>query len=217
MGINIMNDKEYWKEYYTKNSKPTNASTFAEFILPKLIENKNIIELGCGNGRDSIYFAQNNLNVIAIDQVCEEIDYLNENHKEDNVTFLCDDFTNLIQTNHSLIKNTDFDYVYSRFTFHSINEAKEDRTLDWIKTNLKNDGYFLLEARSIKDPMFNQGKRLSETENFTTHYRRYMDLNKFINKLELRNFEIIYKIEDKDLAVFKEDNPYVIRIIAKKL
>ena len=31
------------------------------------------------------------------------------------------------------------------------------------------------------------------------------------------NFEIDYKIEDNNLAVYKDDNPYVIRIIAKKL
>ena len=65
--------------------------------------------------------------------------------------------------------------------------------------------------------MFKQGKSLSDTENYTTHYRRYMDLDKIIEKLESRNFEIIYNIEDNNLAVYKDDNPYVIRIIAKKL
>ncbi len=213
----FMDDKEYWTEYYAKNSKPTDASSFAEFILPKLTENKNLIELGCGNGRDSIYFAQNSINVIAIDQVQTEVDYLNEHHKEENILFVCDDFTNLANTESEDIKNTNFDYVYSRFTFHSINERKEDRTLDWIESNLCKGGCFLLEARSMNDPMFKQGRALSETENFTNHYRRYMDLAKIISKLESRNFEIVYKIEDNNLAVYKDDNPYVIRIVAKKL
>lgn len=212
-----MDDKKYWTEYYAKNSKPTNASTFAEFILPKLDKNKNLIELGCGNGRDSIYFVQNNLNVVAVDQVQCEIDYLNENHKEENIIFVADDFTNLDNTKHEIINETDFDYIYSRFTFHSINEKKENRTLDWIEKNLSEGGYFLLEARSINDPMFKQGNALSENENFTNHYRRYMDLDVITDKLESRNFEIIYKIEDNNLAVYKDDNPYVIRIIAKKL
>lgn len=211
-----MDDKKYWTDYYAKNSKPTNASTFAEFILPKLDENKNLIELGCGNGRDSIYFVQNNINVVAIDQVQEEIDYLNENHKEEDIIFVCDDFTNLENTNNEIVCETDFDYIYSRFTFHSINELKENRTLDWIEKKLSDGGYFFLEARSINDPMFKKGNVLSENENFTNHYRRYMDLEDIVDKLESRHFEIIYKIEDNNLAVYKEDNPYVIRIIAKK-
>lgn len=212
-----MDDKKYWTEYYAKNSKPTTPSTFAQFILPKLKKGKKLIELGCGNGRDSIYFAKNSINVIAIDQVQDEIDYLNNNHKEENIHFICDDFTNLVNSGSDLITDSDVDYIYSRFTFHAINEIKEDSTLDWIEKKLNKKGYFFLEARSVKDPMYNQGKALSETENFTDHYRRFMDLDNIISKLESRNFEILFKIEDKDLAVYKDDNPYLIRIIAKKL
>lgn len=212
-----MDDKKYWTEYYSTHSKPTGASTFAEFILPKLDENKRLIELGCGNGRDSIFFSNNNIKVVAVDQIDDEIDFLNENYRNENIDFVCDDFTNLAESANDLVINNDFDYVYSRFTFHSIEEVKEDRTLDWIADKLNKDACFLLEARSLKDPMFKQGEALSETENFTTHYRRYMDLDKITEKLESRGFEILFKIEDNDLAVYKDDNPYVIRIIAKKL
>ncbi|WP_458454919.1 class I SAM-dependent methyltransferase [Methanobrevibacter sp.] len=208
-----MDDKKYWSEYYSTHKKPTDASTFAEFVVDKLDADKTLIELGCGNGRDSVFFSQNGIDVLAVDQVDDEIDFLNENYGNDNLTFACDDFTNLDETSNVKIKDNTFDYVYSRFTFHSINEEKEDRTLDWIAGHL--DGLFFLEARSLNDPMFRKGKLLSETENFTTHYRRYMDMGKFISKLESRGFEVLYKIEDKDLAPYKDDNPYVIRIIAR--
>ena len=211
----IMDDKKYWDKYYATNSKPAEASTFAEFIKDKLEKGKTLIELGCGNGRDSLFFSKKEVNVIAVDQVASEIDFLNENYSADNLHFVCDDFTNLAESTNELVKTTEFDYIYSRFTFHSINEAKEDRTLLWISQNL-NDGLFLLEARSLNDPMFKKGDKLSDSENFTTHYRRYMDMDKFIAKLENLGFEILFKIEDKDLAPYKDDNPYVIRIIAKK-
>lgn len=210
-----MDDKEYWDEYYATHSKPNDASTFAEFVLDRLDEGKTLIELGCGNGRDSLFFSKNGLNVVAVDQVDSEIKFLNENYASENITFVAGDFTNLATSEEDLIKNTQFDYIYSRFTFHSINEAKEDRTLDWISNHL-DGGLFLLEARSLNDPMFKKGDALSDTENFTTHYRRYMDLDKFTDKLEDLGFEILFEIEDKDLAPYKDDNPYVIRIIAKK-
>lgn len=210
-----MDDKEYWDEYYATHSKPNDASTFAEFVLDRLDEGKTLIELGCGNGRDSLFFSKNGLNVVAVDQVDSEIKFLNENYASENITFVAGDFTNLATSEEDLIKNTQFDYIYSRFTFHSINEAKEDRTLDWISNHL-DGGLFLLEARSLNDPMFKKGDALSDTENFTTHYRRYMDLDKFTDKLENLGFEILFEIEDKDLAPYKDDNPYVIRIIAKK-
>ena len=212
-----MDDKEYWSKYYEKNSNPVHPSSFAEFVMPYLEENKLLVELGCGNGRDSIYFSEK-INVIGIDQVNNEVDYLNEKFKNENIEFLADDFTNLKNATgyNKEALNKNIDYIYSRFTFHSINENKENNALDWIESTLPKDGMFFLESRSIKDPMFKKGKNLSETENFTTHYRRYMDLDKILSKLESRNFEILFKIEDKDLAVHKDDNPYVIRIIAKK-
>ena len=209
-----MNDKNYWSEYYLKNNKPTDPSDFAKFILSKVDKNKTLIELGCGNGRDSVFFSKYDFNVIGVDQVENEVNFLNENYAKDNLTFVCDDFSNLKNSDNELIKTSDFDYVYSRFTFHSINEKKEDRTLDWIRDNLRG-GLFFLEARSINDPMFKLGKNLSHNENFTNHYRRYMNLDVFCDKLESRNFEILYKIEDKDLAPHKDENPYVVRIIAK--
>ena len=213
----MANDKSYWEEYYRKNSKPTQPSSFAKFVSQHIEENRTLVELGCGNGRDSLYFADK-LNVIAIDQVESEMEYLNKEHKTETITFLADDFTNLKNVTGENKKELDkkIDYIYSRFTFHSINENKENSTLDWIESALDKDGMFFLEARSIKDPMFMKGTNLSETENFTDHYRRYMNYDKIIEKIENRNFEIIFKIEDKDLAVYKDDNPYVIRIIAKK-
>ena len=74
-----MDDKKYWTDYYSKNLNPTMQSSFAEFILPKLTENKQLLELGCGNARDSLYFSKNGIKVIAVDQVREEIEYLYEN------------------------------------------------------------------------------------------------------------------------------------------
>ena len=61
-------DKSYWESYYTKIQKPFDSSTFAKFVLNKMTPNQTIIDLGCGNGRDSIYFAENKIRTLGIDQ-----------------------------------------------------------------------------------------------------------------------------------------------------
>lgn len=63
--------------------------------------------------------------------------------------------------------------------------------------------------------MYQEGERLTKKENFTDHYRWYMDLKLITEKLEKRNFSILYKIESNGLVIFKEENPAVIRLIAK--
>ena len=170
---------------------------------------KKLIELGCGNGRDSVYFAQQKINVTAIDQIEEEMDYLNKKHSLYNLNFKADDFTNLDD-------DKKYDYIYSRFTLHSVNEKAEKRVFDWITKQLNDEGLFFLEVRSINDPMFEKGEKISESENVTTHYRRYLDFNETIEKLENRGLKIIYKLESQGLAKYKDDDPTLIRIVAQK-
>lgn len=204
-----MNDKSYWKEYYRKNPNPVDPSTFAKFIIGFMEPEKKLIELGCGNGRDSVYFAQQKINVTAIDQIEEEMDYLNKKHSLYNLNFKADDFTNL---------DTDkkYDYIYSRFTLHSVNEEAEKRVFNWITKQLNDEGLFFLEVRSINDPMFQKGEKISESENVTTHYRRYLNFDETIEKLENRGLKIIYKLESQGLAKYKDDDPTLIRIVAQK-
>lgn len=205
----MMDDKNYWENYYNDNPDPVDASTFAQFVIGFLNKKNTLIELGCGNGRDSIFFAENGINVIAVDQVESELDYLNDKYGNDDLIFKNGDFTNLAKVN-------TYDYVYSRFTLHSITEEAEGNVFDWVKSQLNEKGLFLFEVRSINDPMLSCGEKLSDTENVTTHYRRYLDLDETISKLEERGFDILYKLESDNLSVYGDDNPVLIRIVAKK-
>ena len=68
---------------------------------------------------------------------------------------------------------------------------------------------FAMECRSDKD------KKLYK--NFQQkHYRRYINLNSIVDKLKLSGYNIEYREESKGLAKYKKEDPYIIRIIARK-
>ena len=50
-------DTEYWNKYYEKNSAPVEPSLFAKYVAEELQPGKTLLELGCGNGRDSLFFS----------------------------------------------------------------------------------------------------------------------------------------------------------------
>ena len=59
----------YWDNYY-ENIKISSESSFAKFTLKYLVrkrKGKTIIDIGCGDGRDSLYFYKQNLDVVGID------------------------------------------------------------------------------------------------------------------------------------------------------
>ncbi|MDX1446886.1 class I SAM-dependent methyltransferase, partial [Lishizhenia sp.] len=128
----LFNDKKYWEKYYKEQGKKFNAnpSLFAKFLVKEgyLKKGDSLIELGCGNGRDALYFAQKGLNVKAIDQ--SEFTTKNLNEIE-GITAETNDFTRLDDLSEKV------DVIYSRFTLHSIDKKGEKRVLKWAQRNLK--------------------------------------------------------------------------------
>lgn len=203
-------DYRYWNEYYNKNVAPNEESSFAYYILKFLEKDKKLIELGCGNGRDSIFFANNKIDVTAVDQ--SDIAIKNLKDKYNNIKFICDDFVKTEQ----LSSNT-FDYVYSRFTLHSISNKDELILLKRIYNALKTNGLLFIEARSIKDEIFGLGEKVDHNAYiYNEHYRRFIEIEELTNKVKELGFDVIYSQESNNWAVYKEQDPVVIRIIAKK-
>lgn len=205
-------DKNYWEAYYKKNVAPTNPSSFAEFCLPKFEKGNILLEIGCGNGRDSIYFGQNQINVIAIDQSEEEMKKLQE-LKYPNIEFKAAD---MVYDKELYIPNFN-DYVYSRFTLHAIGEKEQLMVMRNVYDSLKKGGLFLIEVRSTKDEIFGKGEKFDKNAYiYEGHYRRFIDFNELKDIAKNFNFNIEYAIEDKDLAKYKDSNPTVIRMVLKK-
>jgi tellurite methyltransferase len=205
-------ETNYWNNYYKKHNTPCGPSLFAQFVYQNYLKHGKLLELGCGNGRDSIYFAQNkDLHIKAIDQADKQIAFLQTNYSRDNLHFFTADFTNLKDC-------SDLSYIYSRFTMHSIPEQDEKRILEWSYKNLKKDGYLLIESRSIHDPLYNTGGKVpGENHAFITdHYRRFVKFEHLQTKLKHLNFKVVYAEENTGFAPYEDTDPIIIRIIAQK-
>lgn len=200
----------YWEEYYKNHQDPGDESPFARFIVPFLKNGGSLYELGCGNGRDSLFFEKFGVNIVAFDQCENEINYLNDKYKSEKLSFEDGDFT-------TLGKKAPSDSIYSRFTLHSVNEEQEIQTLKWAFDTLKDNGLFFIEIRSVHDELFGQGEALDGNSFVTDHYRRFVKFEDFVGRIEAVGFNVMYKLQSKGLAVYKTEDPMVIRVIAQKI
>lgn len=207
-------DKNYWKTIYSKQSEDEQPSLFARHIAETInLEGKTIIELGCGNGRDAIFFANANAQVTAIDQCDNIIDLLNYRfQKVSNLKFKCLDFT-------CLDDQTKYDIVYSRFTLHSVSKKQEERVTRWAYRNLNPNGKLCIEVRGQKNEIYQVGIPVEgEPDAFilNDHYRRFIHFESFCKVLKTIGFSLDYANEDKDFAPYKGTNETYIRVIATK-
>lgn len=202
----------FWNNFYKKKKiiSPSNFAKYCKNIYLK--KNKKILDIGCGNGRDSYYFEKNKLLVTAIDKSTKVIEINKSRLKNKNIKFI-----NLDIDDKKVLKLGKFDYIYARFFLHTINEISENKLISKIaKLSKIKKTIILFEFRTIKDPLFNFGKKLKKYERFTDHYRRFINLKEFKQKLiKKNNFKIIKIIEKKGLAKFKKENPVVARVILK--
>jgi len=212
-------DKQYWESYY-ENSNSSNSlktpSTFAEFCLNEIFSqiNSNLFELGCGNGRDAIFFAHNAQNVFAIDQCVDSLKVNMQSLDRDllkNLKPISGDFVT-----HDYGQYDNIDIFYSRFTMHAITLEHELSIIDTVYSNLKSKGIFAIEARTINDPLYGEGKHISDTTYMTDHKRRFLNPTKFLNHVLNKGFNLKYFLESDNLSVVGNDNPILMRVILEK-
>ena len=212
--MNYSRDSAYWDVYYEQNLAPVEPSMFAKYAISYMKPNTNLLELGCGNGRDSLFFVNKDIRVIAVDASSIAVKNLNNVAKKNsyNLWGVCDDFVSF-----TIIKTMQFDYIYSRFTWHSINERQEEELLKNIQTALKKDGLLFIEARSVKDPLYGKGDEVEKNAfKYNGHFRRFIVIDELVEKLNNMGLSILLADESTEWAINGNDNPPVIRIVCRK-
>jgi tellurite methyltransferase len=203
-------DKNYWNKYYSKHNALGEPSSFAKSIIKNIPIKSKLMELGCGNGRDSYYFASKGHNVTACDQsekIIDSLPKLNIN----SPNFITADINSLPNDfNHF------FNVVYARFVLHALDDYEAKNAINWTFNNLEKNGIFFSESRSIKDPIFGEGQKVKKQIYKTDHQRRFLKKSQIVKDLIDEGFVIDDVVEDHGLAVYKDSDPVVIRIVARK-
>lgn len=204
--------KSHWNTYYSQAIAPQQPSSFAQFVQRQLPAGGRVLEVGCGNGRDAAFFAQQNHRVTALDLSEAAIVSCQQRLAGLPIEFiqgaLPEVAPDLAET---------YDAVYSRFVIHAMPLHEEVALLQAAADILKDGGQLHLECRSINDPMARLGKVISPTERIHGHYRRFIVLDELTERLVAAGFRIVKKIESAGLAVHGTEDPVVIRIKAVKI
>ncbi|SEF74629.1 LicD family protein [Nitrosomonas ureae] len=210
---------DYWRNYYTTRSNlspPDYPSQFALFMMGLQRNPKLIVDLGCGSGRDSLFFATQGLRVIGLDYADSAI---TKNSVRALAKGLCNvasfircDVSDLSDveknlTHIALNKGDGSICVYSRFFFHAIDENTEGAALLLVSQLLsKTDDFAVFEFRTEHD---------REREKVTpAHFRRYINVDKFVERAQqFYSLNCIYRAEGLGYAIFGVDDAHVARLI----
>lgn len=176
---------DFWKKF-DRTNVTTEPSTFSTFCLPYMKGGQTVLDICSGNGRDSLFFKNNGLNVTSFDH--EVLDL------KDRIP--------------RFGLNKTFDNVYCRFVLHCIPEYLEDYVLLNSHKVLRDGGLLCVEVRSDKGEI---------SSGINHHYRRLINIDDLRKKLRNLNFEIVSEVESAGLSVYNNEDPVLIRFVAKKI
>jgi ubiquinone/menaquinone biosynthesis C-methylase UbiE len=182
-----------WKAEYKKGvphwAKGMEPSIFAKEFVKLLEEYKinSVLEVGCGNGRDSILFAKSGYNTTSIDIVPKAIELARRNAKKAEV-----DITFKIANVEKLpFKNEEFGSFFTLSVLHSTNLQK---SLPELTRVLQPEGVAFIHIYG--DTQFEDGKKKEDT----------IDWNDYLKYLKSLGFKIkeSYTENEKEFDEFGE-------------
>jgi SAM-dependent methyltransferase len=196
----------YWNEYYSSHASTARPlpSQFATFVAGELPGPARVVELGCGNGRDSIFFASYGHAVTGIDgseAAVASCTALAQTLGED-AEFLVSRIDDpelpgrIGSTQGPLV-------VYARFFIHAITDAEEQEFLRLAAAITKPGDLLAVEYRTVRDQ---SGAKVTGT-----HYRRFVTPATFQARALAQGFEVDYATEGFGFAKYRQDDAYVAR------
>jgi SAM-dependent methyltransferase len=201
----IADRSSYWNSYYgAAGTRPAIPSQFAVFVAGELDGLHRVIDLGCGTGRDALYFSQLGHEVIGVDASDAAVEVAGTAAAELGTSAR---FVQSVITDPSLASRLPSSelptLVYARFFLHALNEVEELSLLDLAQAITRSGDILATEYRTVRD---SSGAKVTGK-----HYRRFIKPADFQANAISRDFEVEYAVEGFGHAKYKADDAYVAR------
>jgi len=203
------NDLAYWNQFYNNTNDVAirvEPSQFAAFCLTEMkdLGLNCVIELGAGNGRDAIFFANHGLKVIAMDNSQRAIHSIsNKVNQQHNIYLFEHDVRNKLPDLD--LKATDRSAIYARFFVHALDEITLEKFFKNTSLALKHGDFMFLEYRNEDD--------ISKPKLTETHYRAFYSSDRIAKHAKSNNFDLVYEVSGRGFAKLKHDDAVVTRQI----
>ena len=191
---------QHWESNFS--SKPEMFGFEPSYSAKKALETfkknniTNIIELGAGLGRDTIFFAQNGIYVHAIDYSLSATNIIKKRSKENNL----EEFIKV--QNYDIRQKLNFDnqsfeacYSHMLFCMALTNQNLKDLNQEILRV-LKKDGLNIYTVRNHMDGDFkkgtHRGEDMYEMNGFIVHYFSENKIKSLLNgftNISIENFD----------------------------
>lgn len=150
-------------------------------IWKNFLSGGSVLDLGCGRGHDSLFLANNNFRVTAVDISEVSINQIKIKKNEfslDNLELICGDISDFE------IAKDKYDVIICRNVLNFLDKEKALEILNNIKSKAKIGSYIVIDVFTKDDPSFTSGNK------FTCYFEEQELLKIF------SDFKVVYYLEN---------------------
>jgi 2-polyprenyl-3-methyl-5-hydroxy-6-metoxy-1,4-benzoquinol methylase len=176
-------------------------------IAIRYCKGNTLLDIGCGEGADSVFWAKHGFNVTAIDSNEQYLKRLHAYCEDAGISNI-----HIVHTNagHYHYPPDHFDVISSILMICCMRKSQVETILPKIKQSVKRGGIVVMSARNYMDPEYHDylqtGKQV-EPNTFTTH-KDCCQFVYFIEKGQLleyfSDFEVLYYYEGVTTCKYQE-------------
>ncbi len=144
-------DNEWWNKFYADRDKPIPFfknipdENLVSYCISNILNKGKALDIGCGNGRNSLYLTTQGFDVTGIDISNNSIDWANELSVDytNKPIFKCESLFDFEDNSKS------FDFINDSGCFHHIKPHRRHNYFKTILNYLKDDGYFAMTCFNL--------------------------------------------------------------------
>lgn len=154
----MKDQRQHWNNAHEKqwlHAHSEHQTDFAEEVNSAIPKHANILELGCGEGNDSIYFADEGHDITATDFSDIVITQNQKRYNNANLHFAEQDISQPFN-----YPNDSFDVVYARLSLHYFPDSITRVIFKEIERVLKPGGVLHFMCKSTSDGIYGKGEKI---------------------------------------------------------
>lgn len=208
---------DYWASFYSRREvlPPEEPSPFAIWAERDMPPDCSVVEVGCGTGRDSLYFAHKGHRVVAIDQSLEAISLVKHHAQSLDMGRLQTVAASVSTLANSATTPDIREMVgrstcsaYARFFLHAITDHEQTEFFGWLSQFLNQGEFCYLEYRAAT---------LGDHDYaFGSHYRRPVTPDALAKHCKELGFEVTHSAESDLFAPYGDERPLVGRTVLRR-
>jgi SAM-dependent methyltransferase len=208
-------NRDHWFSFYgaKANAVPTTPSAFASWFAERERPGPRVVDLGCGNGRDSLWLAEQGYDVLGVDYAPGAVRLARNSARSRGVDAEFET-VNLLDTRHVLTLGGLLSHepapvhLYGRFLLHSLTDRGRHNLWLLARTALRKGGRLYLEF------LADQRRAADVTHFFGEHFRRPLRPRAVAAEIRAMGGRVEHREAGRGRAVFHDEDPYICRIVA---